>query len=141
MSVAFHPPQGCIVTVDYSQGFSAPEMVKLRLAVVLSPAIKARPGLATVVALSQTTPDPVMPFHCEIAIPFEMPRRWGNASRWVKGDMVNTVGFHRMDLLRLGKDASGQRRYQIACLPDELFRSVRRCVMHGMGLSSLTRHL
>jgi mRNA interferase MazF len=141
MPIKFHPPQGCVVTVDYSQGFREPEMVKRRLAVVLSPAIRARPGLATVVALSQTAPNPVMPFHAEIVIPFPLPPSWGNRPRWVKGDMVNAVAFHRIDLLRLGKDETGQRTYQTACLPADLLRVVRRCVLHGLGLSTLTKHL
>ena len=116
-------------------------MVKLRLAVVLSPRIEARPGLCTVVPLSMTPPSKVMPYHKEIIIPFNLPGEWGNKKRWIKGDMVNTVGFQRMDLLRLGKDVNGKRIYQVSCLPDDVMTTVRRCVLHGLGLSSLTKHL
>ncbi|TCM85772.1 hypothetical protein EV216_10672 [Rhodovulum steppense] len=55
--------------------------------------------------------------------------------------MVNAVGFHRTDLLHLGKDALGKRRYQVEVLPAATFRSVRQCVLHGMGLSRLTNLL
>lgn len=141
MPIKFHPPQGCIVRVDYSVGFKEPEMVKPRLAIVLTPRIKARHGLLTVVALSTTTPKPRMPYHCEIDIPFDLPKYWGQVRRWVKGDMINAVGFHRVDLLSLGKDRSGARVYQETCLPPETMATVRRCVLHGLGLSSLTKHL
>lgn len=116
-------------------------MDKLRLAVVLSPAMKARVKLVTVVALSLTEPEKVLPFHKQIDIPFELPASWGNQPRWIKGDMVNAVGFHRVELLRLGKGPTGARRYQTEVLDKELFDVVKRCVLHGLGLSSLTKHV
>lgn len=116
-------------------------MVKLRLAVVMSPKIASRPHLCTVVPLSLTEPETIMPYHKKIRIPFRLPERWGNHDRWVKGDMINTVAFHRVDLLRLGKDRTGKRIYQMQPLPAEMFKIVRRCALHGIGLSTLTKHL
>jgi len=141
MAIREHPLQGSIVTVDYSRGgFVEPEMVKLRLAVVLSPKIAARPHLCTVVPLSTLPPEPTMPYHKPVTIPFDLGK-WGSRERWVKGDMVNAVGFHRIDLLRIGKDRSGKRIYQMQALPDELFKVVRLCALHGLGFSALTKHL
>ncbi len=127
--------------VDYSQGFRKPEMVKRRLAVVLSPAMAARPHLCTIVPLSTSVPEVPMPFHKILDVPFEIPMPWGNIERWIKGDMVNAVGFHRIDLLRLRKDITGKRIYQLTPLSPELFKRVRRCALHGMGMSTLTKHL
>jgi len=141
MAIREHPPQGSVITVNYDKGFKNPEMDKLRLAVVLSPNIKARVKLVTVVPLSLTAPQKVLPFHKQIDIPFDLPREWGKANRWIKGDMVNAVGFHRVDFLRLGKTHLGKRIYQFNVLPEEMLRDVRRCVLHGMGLSALTKHL
>lgn len=142
MAIREHPLQGSLVTVDYSAGgFKEPEMVKRRLAVVLSPRIVARPHLCTVVPLSLSPPDKVMPYHKQLIVPFELPREWGNQEKWIKGDMVNAVGFHRLDLLRLGKDRTGKRIYQMAALPEELMKLVRQCVLHGLGMSKLTSHL
>jgi uncharacterized protein YifN (PemK superfamily) len=141
MSIREHPLQGSIVVVDYSKGFVVPEMVKPRLAVVVSPKIAARPYLATVVPLSLSEPEKIMPYNRTIRIPFELPRSWGDHERWICGDMVNAVGFHRMDLLRLGKDRSGKRIYQMSSLPDDLLKLVRTCALHGLGLSNLTKHL
>lgn len=140
MAIQYHPPRGSIVTVDYSQGFKNPEMDKTRLAVVLSPEIAARVNLVTVVPLSLTEPETILPFHKQIDIPFELPK-WGNQPRWIKGDMVNAVGFHRVSLLRFNKGANGKRVYQTTVLNEELFTVVKRCVLHGMGLSALTKHL
>lgn len=141
MAVREHPSQGSIVTVDYTGGFREPEMVKLRLAIVLSPKMKSRPGLVTIVPLSLTPPEREMPYHARILIPFVLPRRWGSMERWIKGDMVNAVGLHRVDLLRLGKDTNGKRIYQLETLPPENMSVVRRCVLHGLGLSTLTKHI
>lgn len=82
-----------------------------------------------------------MPYHKLIKIPFELPKSWGDQERWIKGDMVNAVGFHRVDLLCLRKDKAGKRIYQLATLPDEEMKIVRQCVLHGLGLSRLTKHL
>lgn len=141
MAIQHHPRTGCIVTVDFSEGFREPEMVKKRLSVVISPPIKQRFGLCTVVPLSMSPPNQVMPYHQEIVIPFQLPKSWGNHARWVKGDMVASVGFHRLDLLRLGKDRQGNRIYQKTPLPSGMLASVRRCVLHGLGMSDLTEHL
>jgi uncharacterized protein YifN (PemK superfamily) len=141
MPIISHPPQGSIVTVDYDKGFKVPEMVKRRLAVVLSPNIRARVNLITVVPLSLTPPEPILPFHKQIDIPFELPKHWSKGNRWIKGDMINAVGFHRVDLLCLGKDRQGKRIYQLEVLPEAMFNDVKICVLHGMGLSKLTKHL
>ncbi len=141
MALTYHPARGSIVTVNFAPGFVPPEMVKLRLAIVLSPAIRARVGLCTVVPLSTTPPDKVMPYHCKYTVPFAMPKNWGNIERWVKGDMVTTVGWHRMNLLVLGKDKSGKRIYQQQVIDEADFVRIMRCTLHGMGLSALTKHL
>jgi uncharacterized protein YifN (PemK superfamily) len=136
MALQFHPQRGTIVTVRFEPGFIAPEMIKTRPCIVLSTPQKHRPKLLTVVALSTTPPHPVLPCHCEITIPMQMPTGWASTC-WVKGDMVNTVGFHRSDLLKLGKDRDGRRMYQIMPLPDDLMRQVTNCVLAGLGVLPL----
>ena len=141
MGLRYHPRQGAIVTVDFDAGFVAPEMIKRRLCVVLSKPIQNRQKLVTVVPLSLTPPDPRMPYHYCLSIPFALPQAWGPAPRWVKGDMICAVSWARTDLLRLGKNADGKRRYQEEVLPPTEFRRVTACVLHGLGLSALTKHL
>ena len=141
MAVRFHPKRGTIVVVDNAPGFKEPEMVGKRLAVVISPDIKNRPSLLTVVPSSLTAPKQAMPYHAEIDIPFDLPESWGNRPRWVKGDMVNTVGFHRADLVRVGKNKAGKRQYLTKPLPSDIFRVVQKCALHGQSFSTLTKHL
>jgi uncharacterized protein YifN (PemK superfamily) len=91
--------------------------------------------------MSTTPPSRTMPYHCTLAVPFELPKAWGNIERWVKGDMVTTVRWHRIDLLMLGKDFTGKRIYQTQAIGDEDLVRIRRCVLHGLGMSALTKHL
>jgi mRNA interferase MazF len=141
MPIAEHPEPGTILRCDFDGGFRESEMVKPRLVVVLSPRIRARPQLCTVVALSTTDPDPIMPYHCRLDIAPPLPSPWQSKGIWVKEDMVYAVGFHRLDLIRLGKDTGGKRIYRMNKLAPEQIKSVRTCVLHALGLSALTKHL
>ena len=139
MALQYHPKRGTIVCVDFDRGFKAPEMVKRRLCVIVSPPIKSRGHLCTVVPLSTTAPNPVEAYHYRLTIPFQLPPRWGAVERWVKADMVCAVGFHRVDLLSLGKDRSGQRRYQKNTLSKMHLAQIEDAMAVGLGLPPLTR--
>ena len=134
MSIKYHPKRGTIVTVNFDQGFREPEMVKRRLCVIVSPPIEARPGLCTVVPLSTTQPQIVQRYHYEIDIPFKLPNPWGNRTRWVKADMICAVGWHRIDLLRIGKDENGKRIYVLNTLSTVHMARIGDCILHGLGL-------
>ncbi len=135
MAIEYHPKRGTIVRVNFDQGFRVPEMVKKRLCVVLSPPIEARVGLCTVVPLSTTAPEKVMLYHYEFQIPFQLPHGWGNRTRWVKGDMVCAVGWHRIDLLRMGKDNNGKRQYQLNTLSSLHLKAISDCVLYSLGVT------
>jgi uncharacterized protein YifN (PemK superfamily) len=141
MAITEHPATGTILTCDFDAGFKKPEMVKRRLVVVVSPKIRLRPGLCTVVPLSTTEPIPKTSYHCKITIDPPLPERWGNVERWVKGDMICAVGFHRLDLIRLGKDVNGKRQYRYDTLRDDQLIVVRKCILCSLGLAVLTKHL
>jgi uncharacterized protein YifN (PemK superfamily) len=116
-------------------------MVKTRLAVVVSKDMQARHGLCTVVPLSLTAPPQPMRYHARIDPTFTIPEPWGIQPRWVKGDMVLAVRFHRLDLLSLGRDSAGRRVYQLETLTREDFRTVQACVLEGLSLGRLTKSL
>jgi mRNA interferase MazF len=141
LPVQFHPKQGSVVLVRFDGAFKEPEMVKPRPCVVISKAMKSRPGLCTVVPLSTTAPSPVMPYHCALELSLTLPERWNAPSCWVKGDMVYAVGLHRVDLFRLGKGADGRRVYQTETLPLSDLKRIQACVLEGLGLPGLTKHL
>jgi mRNA interferase MazF len=141
MPIQYPPKKGSILRCDYTIGFTKPEMVKKRPVLILSPAIQGRPNLCTVVALSTTPPDQIMPYHMELTLPTRLPYPYHeNQTMWVKGDMVNSVGFHRLDLLRYERN-HGKRTYYMHTLPSALLDHVYACVLHGLGLSYLTKHL
>jgi len=54
---------------------------------------------------------------------------------------VNAVGFHRLDLMRLGKDRNGKRQYLYTPLSLENITKIRSCVLKAIGLTPLTKHL
>ncbi|HEX4479977.1 MAG TPA: type II toxin-antitoxin system PemK/MazF family toxin, partial [Rudaea sp.] len=79
-------------------GFKAPEMVKARPVVVVSPNHLVRPGLVTVVPLSTTPPMPVEPYHYRLRgspIPGDPIDEV-----WAKSDMICSVGVHRLDRVK-----------------------------------------
>jgi mRNA interferase MazF len=141
MSIAEHPALGTVLICDFGTGFREPEMVKRRPVIVISPKIQARSQLCTVVALSTTAPHRPMPFNCEIRLDPPLPPPWARGSMWVKGDMIYAVALHRLDLVRCGKETSGRRAYRYDVIPDLDMRRVRTAVLHGLGLSALTKHL
>lgn len=141
MAIREHPALGTVVMCDFGAGFTEPEMVKRRPVVVLSLKIAARPFLCTVVALSTKRPEPVMPYHCQVDLRPRLPPPFISDGVWVKGDMINTVGFHRLDLIRLGKDRRGKRMYLYQPLTADTVKKIRACVLRAMGLPTLTKHL
>ena len=141
MAINEHPASGTILIADFDQGFREPEMVKQRPVVVISPKISVRPRLCTVVALSTKPPIPILSYHCKLTFDPPLPPPWSSPVKWVKGDMVYALGFHRLNLIRLGKDRSGKRIYRYETLPEEDMKKVRSCILNGLGLARLTKHL
>lgn len=139
MPISFHPKVGTILICNFEPGFAPPEMVKRRPVVVLSPPISVRAGLCTVVPISTGVPAPQMPYHCELNI--QLPPPWDAGPNWLKGDMIAAVGFQRLDLIRMGRDAAGKRTYREETLEPEDLKKVRSCVLNGLGMAHLTKHL
>ncbi len=116
MALTFHPRQGAILMCDYS-GFKVPEMVKTRPVAVISPRLRRRENLCTVVPLSTTAPDDPQQYHCELRLARPLPAPWDAPTQWVKSDMLATVGFHRLNLIQIGRDQYGKRRYLDLTIP------------------------
>jgi hypothetical protein len=55
--------------------------------------------------------------------------------------MVSTVGFHRLDLFRLGRDQNDRRIYLKSPLSDANIKKIRACMLNAVGLHTLTEHL
>lgn len=141
MPITFHPPQGTILSCDFKTGFMPPEMVKRRPVIVISPPIKARARLCTVVCLSTTPPEPELAYHFRLQMPEPVPKHWHHGDVWVKADMIYAVSFQRLSWAMLGKGRSGRRLYYRSVVPKDVLAGIQKCILHGIGLGTLTNYL
>lgn len=141
MALTYHPKTGAIVLCNYDTGFRKPEMVKTRPAIVISPRLRKRDKLCTVVPLSTTEPETPHPYHCELTFDRPLPRPWTAERCWVIADMLATVGLDRLDRIGIGRDQYGKRKYLDTRITAEELHRIRGCVLHALGLSRLTEHL
>lgn len=139
MALNFHPTPGTIVICDFI-GLKAPEMLKKRPVVILSPKFKGRNGLASIVPLSTTAPTAVAAYHYQLTVAPTLPPPYDSPQMWVKGDMVYTLSTDRMSLPFLGKDGSGKRQYIQRQVDAADFAEIQRCVLNGLGMGALTIH-
>lgn len=140
MPIQMHPEQGTIVICDF-KGFVPPEMVKRRPAVVISPRLRRRQKLCTIVPLSTTEPNPVASYHHKFTLDPVLPRPYNSKTQWVKADMIYTVSFDRLFLPFEKKDGTGKRIYDVRVLDKVEILKIQQCILHGIGLTSLTDYL
>ena len=131
MSLPFDPKPGTVVICDF-RGFVEPEMVKPRLCVVISPRRRDGVKLCTVVPLSTTVPYDVKPYHRLLTIDPPLPR-FDSPTCWLKGDMVYTLSYDRMNL-PFSKDRNGGRTYHTFIFSKEEIANIRSCVVRAMGI-------
>jgi mRNA interferase MazF len=112
---------------DFTTGFKAPEMVKRRHVVVVSPLYRRHTGLCMVVPFSTVAPYEIEPHHYEIlpgAYDFFDPAK----SVWAKCDMLTCVGFERLDRVLL------YGRYQTPLLKEKDLRAIQLGVSKALLL-------
>lgn len=112
-------------------------MVKPRPVVAISPKLKSRANLVTIVPLSSTEPRKKMPFHYEINLPAALPPPWDSNPCWAICDHPMTVSFDRLDLIRLKKDQYGKRKYYQHVLDEDDLFGIRHAVLQALGLGYL----
>ena len=134
MSLTFHPAPGTIVICDFSTGFAAPEMIKVRPVVIVSPRFRRRADLCTVVPLSTTAPSPAEPYHHLLSVGAYPPA--GEKPVWVKCDMLATVALARLDRVKVGR-----REFATFTMPAADMLAIQRGILCALGLDRLTRHL
>jgi len=143
MPITIHPRPGQILWCDFSKGFKAPEAIKKRPVIILTPSMQGRHQLTTVVVLSTTQPEHIHKFHCQLpkaCLP--MLGEFQKGGSWLKGDLVYSVGFHRLDLIKTGgRNSNGKRAYFTNRLSRERMREIYTCVLYGMSLGNLAQHI
>jgi mRNA interferase MazF len=142
MALMYYPKQGEILLCNYNTGFVAPEMTKMRPVVVVSPRLRRRADLVTVVPLSTTAPQNVEPYHCAIELMNALPPPFDSPNMWAKCDMISTIAHSRLDRFKAGRKAVGGKRTFVSGMlnPDQI-RMVKSAVLCGLGFDSLTIHL
>ena len=122
------------MSCDYS-GLIAPEMDKVRCAVVVSPKFLNRPNLCTVVPLSTTAPHDPQPYH----IPLDRdphPHGAPGAVVWAKCDMLMTVSFSRLTAYWVGK-INGRRNYVTVAVSNLELGQISQGVLAALGMAHL----
>ncbi|WP_340250898.1 type II toxin-antitoxin system PemK/MazF family toxin [Sulfitobacter pontiacus] len=134
MAIKYDVPQRTVLLCDYSKGgFQAPEMVKRRPVVVVSPRLRHRRGLLTIVPLSTTPPERIEAHHCRIELPYSLPL-FTETKCWVKADMIATVAFGRLDLFRTERDQTGKRKYLTPRISEKEFEKVIASLKAALGI-------
>jgi mRNA interferase MazF len=127
MSIQYHPQLGEALWCEYDG--LAPEMIKRRLAVVLTPKACHRSRIATVVPVSTTPPDVIRPWH--VCLSRDPLPQGGAADVWVKCDMVNVVSFARLSNYHYRWN--GRREYRKLHVSIDDLRRIREGVLASFG--------
>lgn len=131
MPLPFNPPPGRIVICDFA-GMISPEMTKRRPAIVVSPRIRTRPNLCTIVPISTTAPASIQDHHFELNIHPPLPDPYPAPDVWVKCDMLYTVCYERLNLPWY-KDEQGKRQFVNQDISADDLSAIRRCMLKALG--------
>ncbi len=134
MPLNFHPKIGTIVICDYSTGFIAPEMVKIRPVVVVSPRFRSRSSLCTVIPLSSTVPKPFEGYHYALSSGAYPPAQ---GPMWAKCDMIATVSLSRLDRIKV-RDSMGGRSFRTFAMPPDDLAAIQKGIKIALGLERPT---
>ena len=126
MGINFHPKPGMVLLCDF-HGYIAPEIIKRRPVVVISPAHLRRTGLIAVVPLSTTAPSPIEPYHYLLR---GNPVPGSTAEQtWAKCDLVASVSVERLDRFKIGRGL-----YDCGRISSEQVWAIKCCVAMSLGV-------
>ena len=139
MPIKYNPQKGQILMCDFTKGFEVPEIVKERPVIVFKSSSRAK--LVTIVPLSTVAPPEVHNFHM-IVPNKELPNSawFKNNESWLKGDMIYTVGWQRLSPVKMPRK-NGKRAYYTGRISFDMLKNLEKCVLHGIGLGRLEKHL
>lgn len=134
MPLSYYPPAGEVVLCRYPQDVISPEIGKTRPVVVVGPRLRRRGGLATIVPLSTTGPNPVEPYHVLIRLPQPLPAPFDSPDMWAKCDLLSSVALDRLDRFKVkGSRHGGPRRFTTGRVSAEQLVALRAAVIQGLG--------
>ena len=139
MGIKYPVGPGAILRCDYNRGgFKAPEMVKARPAVVISPRLPHRDGLCTVVPLSGDPNEHESAWDIRLEFDPPLPHPFTYGVAWAKCDMLATVSFDRLDMFQTARDQYGKRKYLHPKVSAADLVRIRQGVLFALGLGNLT---
>lgn len=126
MPITFHPKPGQVLYCDF-KGYVAPEIVKNRPVVIISPSHLIRPGLVTVVPLSTTPPNPIRTYHYKL---HGNPIPGTEAVEvWAKCDLLASVSLERLDRVKIARGD-----YRVGAISMEQVKAIRRACLAALGV-------
>jgi len=138
MALNYYPRTGEVLLCNYATGFIPPEMVKLRPVVIISPRLRRRGNIVTVVPLSTTPPAEPYDYCYKFSLGKPLPPPFDAVDQWAKCDMVAAVALARLDRFRDGRTVAGARRFTTGQVDGVQLRGIRQAVLFGLGLGTLT---
>ncbi len=139
MALRFQPQFGQVLICDFPKEFAPPEMIKRRPVVCISPKLRNRFGIATVVPLSTTAPAHKSDFNVEVALEHPISPAYPELTCWAKCDMLYTFSWSRLNAPKTGW-CEGTRQYNFLILPPGTMCEIMTGVLAGMGISGAVRH-
>jgi mRNA interferase MazF len=127
MTLNFYPRAGQILMCDFT-GFKEPEMVKVRPVVVISPRLPRRSEVVTVVPISLTEPNPLMPYQVRLSKNYH-PQEDDDLPCWAVADLVMNLGLYRLEGFKVGR-----RKWEFPQMSGDDLKSVKEGVLHGLGM-------
>ena len=132
MSLQFQPCFGQILICDFPKEFAMPEMVKRRPVICVSPKMRNRYGIATIVPLSTTKPARSSPFDVEITLDHQISPNYPELTCWAKCDMLYTLSYSRLSAPLVSKQ--NKRNYNFMVLSPGTMCEVMTGILAGMGV-------
>ncbi|NII54373.1 uncharacterized protein YifN (PemK superfamily) [Lutibacter sp. SG786] len=76
----------------------------------------------------------MQPYHHKLTVVPALPYPYDHEEMWLKADLVYTLSFERLFLPFIGKNAKGDRIYDVRHISDNDLNDIRDCVRSGLGL-------
>jgi mRNA interferase MazF len=130
MALNFFPRAGQVLMCDFT-GFKAPEMVKTRPVVVVSPRLPRRSEVVAIVPISLTEPVPLMPYQVRLSKNYH-PEEPDDLPCWAIADLILNVGLYRLNGFKIGR-----RLWANPQMTGPDLAAVREAVLHGLGFGAL----
>ena len=130
MTIQFYPRSGQILVCDFKD-FQAPEMIKIRPVIVVSPRLPYRSEIVTIVPISTSPPRHTLKFVVQLSKNCH-PNEDDEKPCWAKCDMIMNIGLWRLNSFKVGR-----RKWLTPVASKKDLNHVRAGVLHGLGMGHL----